>query len=209
MSAISRQTDQPRPLEFRLHPAPYAEGSCLISTGSTRVLCTASVQEDRRVRHAPPSHPHPYVQRAYRCEGANPGDSAVDRPVPSCGHGHGGTGGSVRRGRLRRPPGRRRYPDRGHHRRLLGPLARRGRPCARWAVGPATLDLDYDLDFRADVDMNVVATEDGGIVEVQGTAEGAPFSRASLDELVDLALSGIQVLLAGQREALRSGQVAQ
>jgi ribonuclease PH len=57
--------------------------------------------------------------------------------------------------------------------------------------------------------MNVVATEDGGIVEVQGTAEGAPFSRASLDELVDLALSGIQVLLAGQREALRSGQVAQ
>jgi ribonuclease PH len=75
--------------------------------------------------------------------------------------------------------------------------------------GVATLDLDYDLDFRADVDMNVVATEDGGIVEVQGTAEGAPFSRASLDELVDLALSGIQVLLAGQREALRSGQVAQ
>jgi ribonuclease PH len=75
--------------------------------------------------------------------------------------------------------------------------------------GVATLDLDYDLDFRADVDMNVVATEDGGIVEVQGTAEGAPFSRESLDELVDLALSGIQVLLAGQREALRSGQVAQ
>jgi ribonuclease PH len=68
--------------------------------------------------------------------------------------------------------------------------------------GVPTLDLDYDLDFRADVDMNVVATESGGIVEVQGTAEGVPFTRSELDELVDLALGGIDTLLAAQREVL-------
>jgi len=71
--------------------------------------------------------------------------------------------------------------------------------------GVPTLDLDYDLDFRADVDMNVVVTESGGIVELQGTAEGTPFSREDLDDLIDLALSGIRVLLAGQRQALVAG----
>jgi ribonuclease PH len=71
--------------------------------------------------------------------------------------------------------------------------------------GVPTLDLDYDLDFRADVDMNVVVTESGGIVELQGTAEGTPFSREDLDDLIDLALSGIRLLLAGQRQALAAG----
>ena len=43
--ALSRRSDQPRPLSFQLNAAPYAEGSCLVSTGETRVLCAASVQE--------------------------------------------------------------------------------------------------------------------------------------------------------------------
>ena len=56
--------------------------------------------------------------------------------------------------------------------------------------GVALLDLDYEEDFSAQVDMNVVATASGGLVEVQGTAEGLPFARAQLDELLDLALGG-------------------
>jgi ribonuclease PH len=68
--------------------------------------------------------------------------------------------------------------------------------------GRATLDLDYDADFAAQVDMNVVATESGRLVEVQGTAEGDPFRREQLDELLDLALSGIEELVAAQKRAL-------
>ena len=64
------------------------------------------------------------------------------------------------------------------------------------------LDLDYDEDSACDTDMNVVMTGSGGIVEVQGTAEGAPFSRAQLDAMVDLAGAGISQLVAAQRAAL-------
>ena len=75
------------------------------------------------------------------------------------------------------------------------------------ADGLPRLDLDYALDRDAQVDMNVVATGAGQLVEVQGTAEGAPFARAELDRLLDLALSGISTLLAAQQDALRSAAV--
>jgi ribonuclease PH len=68
--------------------------------------------------------------------------------------------------------------------------------------GVAVLDLDYDEDSACDTDMNVVMTGGGGIVELQGTAEGAPFSRAQLDAMVDLAGAGISRLVSAQRAAL-------
>jgi ribonuclease PH len=68
--------------------------------------------------------------------------------------------------------------------------------------GEPRLDLDYDEDVRAGVDMNVVMTEDGRIVEVQGTAEHGTFSRGELDRLMDMATAGIVALDAGQRAAL-------
>jgi ribonuclease PH len=70
------------------------------------------------------------------------------------------------------------------------------------------LDLDYPLDSSAQVDMNVVATESGRLVEVQGTAEGDPFTRDELDRLMDLALAGIERLVAAQRAALGRGASA-
>ena len=80
------------------------------------------------------------------------------------------------------------------------------RPLAAVSVGivdgQPRLDLDYTEDVRADTDMNVVATADGELVEVQGTAEGAPFRRAELDALLDLALAGIASLTRLQAEAL-------
>jgi len=68
--------------------------------------------------------------------------------------------------------------------------------------GQALLDLDYSEDAGADVDMNVVMTGGGELVEVQATAEKTPFARARLDELVDLAAAGIVVIAERQREAL-------
>ena len=66
--------------------------------------------------------------------------------------------------------------------------------------GTPMLDLAYDEDSRAEVDMNVVQTGSGKFIEVQGTAETRPFDRAALDELLGLAESGIRQLVAKQRE---------
>jgi ribonuclease PH len=67
--------------------------------------------------------------------------------------------------------------------------------------GEAVLDLDYEEDSAAETDMNVVMTGTGELVEVQATAERDPFSRELLDELLDLATGGIEVLTAAQAEA--------
>jgi ribonuclease PH len=66
--------------------------------------------------------------------------------------------------------------------------------------GQPVLDLPYIEDSRAEVDMNVVMTSLGGFVEVQGTAEGAPFSRAELDSMLGLAEGGINQIIELQRE---------
>lgn len=68
--------------------------------------------------------------------------------------------------------------------------------------GEKLLDLDYDQDVTAEVDMNVVMSGRGLLVEVQGTAEGAPFTREDLDELLDLASMGIAELHDMQRRAV-------
>jgi len=69
--------------------------------------------------------------------------------------------------------------------------------------GEVRLDLCYEEDSQAEVDLNVVMTGDGRFVEVQGTAEGAPFSRNRLVQMLDLARRGIAALIAAQEEALR------
>ncbi len=118
--------------------------------------------------------------------------------------------------RLRRAAGRRRHAHRRHHRRATSRSPTRARTCGdRQAMvrsvaaisvgivdGTPVLDLDYPEDVDAGTDMNVVATGDGELIEVQGTAEGAPFSRAELDALLDLALGGIADLTALQASAL-------
>jgi len=66
----------------------------------------------------------------------------------------------------------------------------------------ALLDLKYDEDSRAEVDMNVVCTGDGRFIELQGTAEREPFSRAQMDELVALGVHGIEQLVAIQKRVI-------
>ncbi|HEX8847758.1 MAG TPA: ribonuclease PH [Pyrinomonadaceae bacterium] len=68
--------------------------------------------------------------------------------------------------------------------------------------GVPLLDLKYDEDSRAEVDMNVICTGDGRFIEVQGTAEGAPFTREQMDQLLALANQGIGRLVQAQRAAL-------
>jgi ribonuclease PH len=73
--------------------------------------------------------------------------------------------------------------------------------------GEALLDLDYSEDSQADVDMNVVMTGEGALVEVQATAERTPFTRARLDELLELSAGGIEELAEAQRDAVATTRV--
>jgi ribonuclease PH len=74
--------------------------------------------------------------------------------------------------------------------------------------GAPLLDLDYSEDSTAEVDANVVMTGEGGLVEVQATAERTPLSRAHLDELLALAAAGIEQLRVAQDEAIAAGAAA-
>ncbi len=74
--------------------------------------------------------------------------------------------------------------------------------------GTALLDLAYEEDSQAEVDMNVVMTEDGGLVEVQATAERTPFARSRMLEMMDLAEAGIRRLLDAQREAIADSETS-
>lgn len=73
--------------------------------------------------------------------------------------------------------------------------------------GQILLDLEYEEDSSAEVDANFVLTEHGLIVEIQGTAEGTPFSKANYDSLLNLAQKGINELIAKQKEALKNAKV--
>jgi ribonuclease PH len=73
--------------------------------------------------------------------------------------------------------------------------------------GKPMLDLKYDEDSRAEVDLNVVGTASGKLVEVQGTAEGAPVHRQQIDALLDLALAAIPALVEEQKRALTAAGI--
>jgi ribonuclease PH len=70
--------------------------------------------------------------------------------------------------------------------------------------GMPMLDLDYTEDFQASTDLNCVMVEDGRVVELQATAEGAPYDRSELDAMLSLANKGIKELIVGQKRAIAS-----
>jgi ribonuclease PH len=214
--------------------APYAEGSCLVSTGNTRVLCTASVTEGvpkwregsgagwvtaeyamlPRATHTRTRRERDGVkgrtQEIQRLIGRSL-RSVVDLP------GLGQRTVTVDCDVLQADGGTRTASITGAcvaitraglwllEEGLVDRNPVRGRVAAvsvGLVDGEPRLDLDYGEDSRAQVDMNVVATEELSLVEVQGTAEGEPFPRGDLDRLLDLALGGIEELLAAQAGAL-------
>jgi ribonuclease PH len=229
-----RRPDQARPIAIETGVSPYAEGSCLIATGETRVLCTASV-----VQGVPP----------WRERSGSGWVTAEYAMLPRATHSRNNRERNGPKGRtqeIQRLIGRslRSVTDM----RAMGPYtvtvdcdvlqADGGTRTAaitgacvslelalRWMLheglversamreqvaavsvgivdGDPCLDLDYREDASAQVDMNLVGTESGGLVEVQGTAEGHPFVRKELDALVDLGVAGIEALIAAQARAL-------
>jgi ribonuclease PH len=231
-----RTPEQLRPLSFQRDFTEFAAGSVLVSAGKTKVLCTASVDEDvpRWMRGTGKG----WVTAEYSLL---PGSTAerVDREAAK-GRQSGRTqeiqrliGRSLRSVTdmvamgelqvvldcdvLQADGGTRTASISGAYVALhdaFSRLVQKGRlkanplteACAAVSVGVvdamALLDLDYSEDSRAEVDMNVVMTSSGRFVEVQGTAEGLPFSRSELDDLLGLAEHGIAQILEAQSETV-------
>ena len=214
--------------------APYAEGSCLVAFGSTRVLCTASVEEGvpgwrkgrgegwltaeyamlPRATHTRTSRERSQVggrtqeiQRligrslramlddfrfgeltlkvdcdVLQADGGTRTASVTGACVAVCD----AFAWLVARGRL-----------------ATSPVKRRVAAVSVGLIdGEPRVDLEYAEDVRAGVDMNVVMTSEGRFVEVQGTGEHTTFERAELDQLLELASSGVRSLLEAQARAL-------
>ena len=231
---VGRSVSDLRPITFERGVAPYAEGSCLIIFGATRVLCTASVEDGvpgwkRGKGEGWLTAEYAMLPRATRTrtsrERAQLGGRTqeiqrlIGRSVRAmlddfkfgeftvkldCDVlvADGGTrtaaitGASVaivdafdwmvETGKL-----------------VQTPIKRRVAAVSVGVIdGEARLDLDYEEDVRAEVDMNVVMSSEGKFVEVQGTGEHGTFDRAQLDQLLELAISGIRSLDAAQTKAL-------
>ncbi|MGY8798369.1 MAG: ribonuclease PH [Longimicrobiales bacterium] len=230
-----RRPDDPRSISIETGVAPYAEGSCIIATGHTRVLCTASVVEgvpswrersgdgwvtaeyamlprathtrSRRERNGPKGRTQEIqrlIGRSLRSvtdmKGMGQNTVTVDCDVLQA---DGGTRtASITGACVALALAGEWMLNEGIA--VRSPLRERVAAVSVGIVdGVPCLDLDYPEDSSAQVDMNVVGTEGGGLVEVQGTAEGDPFSRAELDALIDLATSGLERLFAAQSRALK------
>ena len=231
---VGRGVAELRPITFERGVAPYAEGSCLIIFGATRVLCTASVEDGvpgwkRGSGEGWLTAEYAMLPRATRTrtsrERAQLGGRTqeiqrlIGRSVRAmlddfkfgeftvkldCDVlvADGGTrtaaitGASVaivdafnwmvETGKL-----------------VQTPVKRRVAAVSVGVIdGAPRLDLDYEEDVRAEVDMNVVMSSEGQFVEVQGTGEHGTFDRAQLDQLLELAISGIRSLDTAQTKAL-------
>ncbi|HCR46905.1 MAG TPA: ribonuclease PH [Marinobacter hydrocarbonoclasticus] len=236
MRPEGRQPDALRPLSFEMGWSPYAEGSCLISFGNTKVLCTASVEDNvppwlrgqgkgwvtgeysmlprathqrtrREVQSGKPSGRTQEIQRligrslraAVDLEALGEHTITIDCDVIQA---DGGTrtaaitGGCValvdalnhlvKEKRLKKSPLKQMVA-------AVSVGVYRGTPVA---------DLDYPEDSEAETDMNVIMTDQGGFIEIQGTAEGAPFEQTELDAMLTLARKAINQLFEIQQEAL-------
>ena len=225
-----------RPISLERHAVPYAEGSCVVSFGETRVLCAASVElsvpgwkkgrgegwitaeyamlpratrtrtaRERAQLGGRTQEIQRLIGRSARamiddfrfgeftiridCDVLQAdGGTRTAAITGSCVAVHDAFSWLVAQGHIARSPVRRRV--------------------AAVSVGVVDgalwLDLDYDLDVRAEVDMNVVMSSEGRFVEVQGTGERGTFDRTQLDALLELAARGIATLDSAQVRVLET-----
>lgn len=231
-----RRPDELRPVRLQTNVLDFAEGSCLVEFGKTRVLCAASVEDrqppflrntlsgwvtaeysmlprathtrsQREVERGRPGGRTQEIQRligrslrgVVDMEMLGPRTITVDCDVLQA---DGGTRTASITGA---------YVALQLAVRKLAASHGVSTSCVQTAVaavsvgvikGVPMLDLCYEEDSTAEVDFNVVMTGVDDFVEVQGTAEGKPFSRASMDGLLDLAKKGIGELFAAQKAAL-------
>ncbi|MBI3318656.1 MAG: ribonuclease PH [Candidatus Omnitrophica bacterium] len=226
-----------RPVSITREYLKFAEGSCLIELGNTRVVCSASVEEKQPLFLQNKSSG--WITAEY---GMLPRSTSRRSPREATRGSQGGRTQEIQRlvGRslravvdlealgqrtlwidcdvIQADGGTRTASITGAFVALveaLGCLRRRGAflklpvkdAVAATSVGLVggrpLLDLTYDEDSRAQVDMNVVMTGKGELVEVQGTGEGSTFTEAQMGELLGLARSGIQQLIQVQRNILK------
>jgi ribonuclease PH len=225
MRPNGRAPDELRTTTIRRHYSRHAEGSVLICSGDTQVLCTASIEE-----RVPPflrgktegwvTAEYGYALRGAACCArprgngrAHAGDSAANRPLRAGDRG-------LRRWLLRclqADGGTRTAAITGAYVALVDAcrwLAQQGLApkdpihgqVAAVSVGICgerpVLDLDYSEDSVAETDLNVVMNDGGAFIELQGTAEGHAFRRDELNRMLDLAERGVRELMRLQLEAL-------
>jgi ribonuclease PH len=231
LRADGRVPTQLRPISFTLGVQKWAEGSCIIRVGDTQVLCAATIADrvpphlrgkgtgwvtaeysmlprataERTDRESVKGRLGGRTHEIQRLIGRSLRDAVdlsrlgertitVDCDVLQA---DGGTRtASITGGYVALAAALITY---GMDRHLVGKVAA---VSVGLVDGEALLDLDYGEDSRADVDFNVVGTDAGAFVEVQGTAEGRPFDRAAMDGLIDLASAGLERLFAAQAEVL-------
>src|SRR5437763_6347837 len=229
--ADGRVSTQLRPVSFQLGVQKWAEGSCIVSFGDTRVLCAATIADrvpphlrgkgtgwvtaeysmlprataERTDRESVKGRLGGRTHEIQRLIGRSLRDAVdltklgertitVDCDVLQA---DGGTRtASITGGYVALAAAMITY---GMDRHLVGKVAAIS---VGLVDGAPLLDLDYSEDSRADVDFNVVGTDTGTFVEVQGTAEGRPFDRAAMDGLIDLASAGLEQLFVAQGEIL-------
>ncbi len=226
-----RAADQLRPVTIETGVSKFAEGSARIAFGDTVVLCLATLTDsvpkfldgkgqgwitaeyamlprstpERSQRESIAGRPggrtfeiQRLVGRALRTtidlKALGPRSVTIDCEVIQA---DGGTRTAAITGG---------YVALAHALRKMSPSPLRKQVAAvsaGFVAGELMLDLAYAEDSIADADVNIVATDAGELIEVQGTAEKAPFSRADFDQILTLALKGIDQLLEAQRHALR------
>ena len=231
LRADGRTATQLRPIRFELGVQKWAEGSCIVRFGDTQVLCAATIADrvpphlrgkgtgwvtaeysmlprataERTDRESVKGKLGGRTHEIQRLIGRSLRDAvdlgrlgertiAIDCDVLQA---DGGTRtASITGGYVALAAAMITY---GLDRHLVGKVAA---VSVGIVDGVSLLDLDYGEDSRADVDFNVVGTDAGTFVEVQGTAEGKPFDRAGMDGLIDLASAGLEQLFAAQAEVL-------
>jgi ribonuclease PH len=231
LRADGRVPTQLRPVSFELGVQKWAEGSCIIRVGDTQVLCAASIVDrvpphlrgkgtgwvtaeysmlprataERTDRESVKGKLGGRTHEIQRLIGRSLRDAVdltrlgertitVDCDVLQA---DGGTRtASITGGYVALASALITY---GMDRHLVSRIAA---VSVGLVEGETLLDLDYSEDSRADVDFNVVGTDAGTFVEVQGTAEGKPFDRTAMEGLMDLASSGLDQLFAKQAEVL-------
>lgn len=231
-----RAADALRRVQLQRHYTLHAEGSVLIQSGNTKVLCTASVEEGvpphkrgsgegwvtaeygmlpratdtRSAREAKRGKQSGRTQEIQRLIGrslrsvfdlSRLGEYTIQLDCDVLQADGGTRTASITGAYVAAVDAARWMLDKGFITQppLMGAVAA---VSVGMLNGAALLDLDYPEDSSCDTDMNVVMTDAGHFVEIQGTAEGVAFSRAELDQLLDLAQKGITELLEFQRQAL-------
>jgi ribonuclease PH len=238
MRPSGRKPDQLRALRITRHYTRHAEGSVLIESGDTRVICTASVVErvpphlkgqgqgwitaeygmlpratgTRTDREAARGRQSGRTQEIQRLIGralrsvadlARLGERTIHLDCDVI-QADGGTrttsitGAFIALHDAVQAMLQKRLIERSPIREFVAAVS------VGIFEGMPVLDLDYAEDSQCDTDMNVVMTEGGGLVEVQGTAEREPFSRAEMDRLLELADKGIRELISAQKAALKA-----